>query len=128
MRKTLYVLALLFFFGFFIQTSTVGAEEVSDISVCEPITDAIEKNLCMALHPIKNPENRYRDKDHSSYYCSLMEYQKDRDMMNFCSAIVKSDASICANIGSVDLEKTCVECSSVGKAEIPKKCFTPRAK
>jgi hypothetical protein len=84
-------------------------------------------SLSLALHPIKNPENRYRDKDHSSYYCSLMEYQKDRDMANFCSAVVKGDATICANIGSVELDKTCVECSSVGKAEIPKKCFTPRA-
>lgn|GEM_PF-1811320 len=128
MKKTFFVIVLLFIFGFFTHASTLMAQEVADISACKSITDAIEKNLCLALNPIKNPKNRYRHKDHSTYYCSLMGYKRDRDMMNFCNAVVKSDANICTNIGNADLEKTCVECSGVGKSEIPKKCFTPRAK
>ncbi len=124
MNKVLSALGVMFLAGFFFLPQA-NAQEVADVSMCASIANPVEKNLCLALHPIKNPENRYRHKDHSTYYCTLMQYQKDRDMMNFCTAVVQSDPAMCTNIGDAKLEKICASCSAKDK-ELGKECLNPR--
>ncbi|MBC8288075.1 MAG: hypothetical protein H8E42_11435 [Nitrospinae bacterium] len=64
-----------------------------------------ERNLCLALTPINDPENRYKHKDHSSYYCTLI---LNRDSQAYCYAIILGDQSKCKNIVSAELEKECL--------------------
>ena len=65
-----------------------------------------DRNLCLALHPIKNPEDRYKHKDHSTYYCSLI---RSRDKMIYCNAVVQGDSSNCENVVDAKLAKLCME-------------------
>ena len=44
-----------------------------------------KRHLCLALSPIKNPESRYKHKDHSNYYCTLI---LNRDSQAYCYAVV----------------------------------------
>ncbi|MFP6637062.1 MAG: hypothetical protein VB778_00320 [Nitrospinaceae bacterium] len=64
-----------------------------------------ERNLCLALTPITNPESRYKHKDHSVYYCTLI---LNRDSQSYCYAIVQADPNKCKNIVSSGLEKECL--------------------
>ena len=64
-----------------------------------------ERNLCLALSPIKNPESRYKHKDHSNYYCTLI---LNRDSQTYCFAIVLGEPGKCNNIVSAELEKECL--------------------
>ena len=64
-----------------------------------------QRNLCLALRPIKNPESRYKHKDHSNYYCTLI---LNRDSQTFCFAVVLGDAKKCDLIVSKELEKECL--------------------
>jgi hypothetical protein len=64
-----------------------------------------ERNLCLALSPIKNPQSRYRHKDHSNYYCTLI---LNRDSQTYCFAVVQGNPSNCGNIVSGELEKECL--------------------
>ena len=36
------------------------------------VSEEDKRHLCLALSPIKNPENRFLHKDHSNYYLSLI--------------------------------------------------------
>ena len=65
-----------------------------------------KRHLCLALSPIKNPESRYKHKDHSNYYCTLI---LNRDSQAYCYAVVTGDLSKCNNIVSSELEKLCLE-------------------
>ena len=47
-----------------------------------------KRHLCLALNPIKNPENRFKHKDHSTYYCTLI---LNRDIQAYCYAVVKKN-------------------------------------
>ena len=64
-----------------------------------------ERNLCLALTPISNPESRYKHKDHSIYYCTLI---LNRDSQSFCYGVVQGDPKKCDNIVSKGLEKECL--------------------
>ncbi len=64
-----------------------------------------QRNLCLALTPIKNPESRYKHKDHSNYYCTLI---LNRDSQTYCYAVVQGDTKKCNNIVSAGLEKECL--------------------
>jgi hypothetical protein len=64
-----------------------------------------ERNLCLALTPITNPESRYKHKDHSTYYCTLI---LNRDSQTFCYAVVQGNPGNCGNIVSSELEKECL--------------------
>jgi|GEM_PF-499584 len=68
-----------------------------------------KRHLCLALSPIKNPESRYKHKDHSNYYCTLI---LNRDSQAYCYAVVTGDPNKCKNIVSADLEKICKKQSS----------------
>jgi len=65
-----------------------------------------KRHLCLALSPIKNPESRYKHKDHSNYYCTLI---LNRDSQAYCYAVVTGDLSKCNNIVSSELEKLCLK-------------------
>ena len=64
-----------------------------------------ERNLCLALTPISDPESRYKHKDHSIYYCTLI---LNRDSQSFCYGVVQGDPKKCDNIVSRELEKECL--------------------
>jgi len=64
-----------------------------------------QRNLCLALTPISDPESRYKHKDHSNYYCTLI---LNRDSQAYCYAIVLGIPSQCNNIVSGELEKECL--------------------
>lgn len=65
-----------------------------------------KRHLCLALSPIKDPESRYKHKDHSNYYCTLI---LNRDSQTYCYAVVTGDPNKCKNIVSAELEKECLE-------------------
>ena len=65
-----------------------------------------KRHLCLALSPIKNPESRYKHKDHSNYYCTLI---LNRDSQAYCYAVVTGDPKQCNNIVSSELEKLCLK-------------------
>ena len=65
-----------------------------------------KRHLCLALSPIKNPESRYKHKDHSNYYCTLI---LNRDSQTYCYAVVTGDPKKCNNIVSSELEKLCLK-------------------
>ena len=48
-----------------------------------------KRHLCLALNPIKNPENRFKHKDHSTYYCTLI---LNRDIQAYCYAVVEKNS------------------------------------
>ena len=64
-----------------------------------------ERKLCLALTPISNPETRYKHKDHSIYYCTLI---LNRDSQAYCYGVVLGDPKKCDNIVSKGLEKECL--------------------
>ena len=65
-----------------------------------------KRHLCLALNPIKNPENRFKHKDHSTYYCTLI---LNRDIQAYCYAVVDKDSKKCDLIVSKELEKECLK-------------------
>lgn len=75
---------------------------------CEKISDGDRKNICRATsNPThgKKDVNRFTNKDHSWYYCSLV---KGRDLQNLCIALVDSDKAKCDLIGNQDIAKECL--------------------
>jgi len=65
-----------------------------------------KRHLCLALNPIKNPENRFKHKDHSTFYCTQI---LNRDIQNYCYAVVKKNSKKCDLIVSKELEKECLK-------------------
>jgi len=66
-------------------------------------------NLCRAFEIDKaktaeQKKNRYQNKNHSTYYCSLI---KNRDLQKFCFAVAGQTKSGCGNIIDAKLEKEC---------------------
>jgi len=75
-----------------------------------------KRHLCLALNPIKNPENRFKHKDHSTFYCTQI---LNRDIQNYCYAVVEKNSKKCDLIVSKELEKECLKKSD--KDYIPSK-------
>ena len=75
-----------------------------------------KRHLCLALNPIKNPENRFKHKDHSTYYCTLI---LNRDIQAYCYAVVEKNSKKCDLIVSKELEKECLK--KTDKNYIPSK-------
>ena len=119
-------LAILFL-TLFAFTPVSEAVEVPDPKVCDSESDEVrtarpggsvatkasgkvskmdQRNFCLALHPIKDPVNRFKHKDHSNFYCSLV---LNRDMQNYCYAVVIGDPKRCDLIVSKEVEKECLE-------------------
>ena len=75
---------------------------------CDKISDTDRKNICRATsNPThgKKDVNRFTNKDHSWYYCSLV---KGRDLQNLCLAWVDSKKAQCDLIGNQDVAKECL--------------------
>jgi len=75
---------------------------------CDKISDTDRKNICRATsnpNHGKKDVNRFTNKDHSWYYCSLV---KGRDLQNFCLALVDSNKAKCDLIGNQEIAKECL--------------------
>jgi hypothetical protein len=77
-----------------------------------------KRHLCLALNPIKNPENRFKHKDHSTFYCTQI---LNRDIQNYCYAVVEKNSKKCDLIVSKELEKECLKKSDKTYVEETKK-------
>ncbi len=78
---------------------------------CDQIAEPDERNLCRAFtrdeyNSEQERQNRYKNKDHSYYYCTLI---KSRDKQAYCYAVVQNQKSMCGNIIDADIEKKCNE-------------------
>jgi len=71
---------------------------------CAKAADKDERNLCLAFHPIPDPENRYKHKNHSNYYCSLI---RNRDKQNYCYAVLDKHHAGCDLIVDKTLAADC---------------------
>ncbi|MFQ5451612.1 MAG: hypothetical protein ACE5E9_13375 [Nitrospinaceae bacterium] len=96
------------FFSFLFLNPVQAKDQLQQGSDCDSIKNGDRRNLCLAtsktnLHGEKDV-NRYRKKDHSSYYCTLI---RSRDLQNLCQAVIDSDQGKCDLIGSRDIEKEC---------------------
>ncbi len=85
------------------------ADPANKADPCADIKDADERNLCRAFEIEKTRTNdqrkdRYQNKDHSGYYCSLI---KNKDKYLYCLAVTNRDKIYCGNIIDADLEKQC---------------------
>lgn len=77
----------------------------ADNSPCGSIADSDKANLCRAkLKEDEGEKNRYTSKDHRSYYCSLIN---DRDMQNYCYAVVSHNKNMCDLVVDKNLEAEC---------------------
>ena len=85
------------------------ADAPSAADPCAEIKELDAKNLCRALkiegaRTEEQRMNRYQNKNHSTYYCSLI---KDKDKKVFCFAVINQSKSQCGNIIDAELEKQC---------------------
>ncbi|GJL77018.1 MAG: hypothetical protein NPINA01_00070 [Nitrospinaceae bacterium] len=83
-------------------------EKTLEYPECDKIADVDRQNLCRATGDPshgKKDVNRFTNKDHSWYYCSLI---KKRDLQNLCLALVDSNKTKCDLIGSKKIEEECL--------------------
>jgi len=89
--------------------SAVLAADSKKADPCAKHKDLDQLNLCRAFEIDKaktkeQKKNRYQNKNHTTYYCSLI---KDRELKNYCFAVATQTKSSCANIVDAKLEKKC---------------------
>ncbi len=89
--------------------SAVLAADSKQADPCEQHKDLDELNLCRAFEIDKaktseQKKNRYQNKNHTTYYCSLI---KKRELKNYCFAVTTQTRSGCANIVDAELERKC---------------------
>jgi hypothetical protein len=90
-----------------VPTLSQAAQKSSD--PCVKHKDLDQLNLCRAfeIDKAKTAEqktNRYQNKNHSTYYCSLI---KDRELQKYCFAVASQTKSQCGNLVDPKLEKEC---------------------
>jgi len=76
---------------------------------CAKHKDLDQLNLCRAFEIDKaktneQKKNRYQNKNHTTYYCSLI---KDREIQKYCFAVASQTKSQCGNLVDPKLEKKC---------------------
>lgn len=79
--------------------------------LCGGIDDLDKLNLCRAFEIDKakteeQKKDRYQNKNHSTYYCSLI---KSRDIQTYCFAVTGNNKSQCGLIIDAKMEKDCNE-------------------
>jgi len=89
--------------------SAVPAADSNATDLCAQHKDMDQLNLCRAFEIDKaktdaQKENRYQNKNHTTYYCSLI---KDREIQKYCFAVATQTKSGCANLLDSKLEKEC---------------------
>ena len=90
---------------FFSIPAAATAEPQSE-EECQSLKNNDKKNLCLAKAPKKivTGEFGYKSKDHSTYYCSLIN---DRELQNYCYAIVKGEKWRCKLLVDKKMEEDC---------------------
>ncbi len=72
---------------------------------CDKVEGADAMNLCRAISPLDTEnKNRYQNKDHSYYYCTLI---KNKDKQLYCYAVVQEQNNLCGLIIDAGLEGKC---------------------
>ena len=89
--------------------STVLAADSKKADPCVQHKDLDQLNLCRAFEIDKaktadQKKNRYQNKNHTTYYCSLI---KDRELQTYCFAVASQTKSQCSNLVDPKLEKEC---------------------
>lgn len=89
--------------------NTVLAADSNKGDPCVKHKDLDQLNLCRAFKidkakTKKQKENRYQNKNHTTYYCSLI---KDRELQKYCFAVATQTKSGCGNLVDPKLEKKC---------------------
>ncbi len=85
------------------------AADSKNADPCAQHKDLDQLNLCRAFEIDKaktaeQKKNRYQNKNHTTYYCSLI---KDRELQKYCFAVASQTKSGCANLVDPKLEKEC---------------------
>ena len=89
---------------FLFYTGLCLADEPQAKSPCDEIADLDDKHLCLATTKKEGKEFGYSNKNHSTYYCSLV---KSRDKKNYCHAVTQKTKSMCGSIVDKKLEEKC---------------------
>ncbi len=83
----------------------VFADTEAEYPMCDKEKEKDKINLCRAFNPKQSDnKNRYQNKNHSNYYCSLI---KNRDLQTYCYAVVGNNKVQCGLIVDADVEKEC---------------------
>ncbi len=100
---------IFFFLAIMIATPTSFVFAAPKETDCQKEKNSDRRNLCLAKindraegNPLE--KDRYRNKDHSAYYCTLI---RSRDMQNYCYAVIENNSKKCELLGSAELEKEC---------------------
>ena len=106
--NVLGVLGLIMGLAFMVPSAVLAADS-KNADPCAHHKDLDQLNLCRAFEIDKaktaeQKKNRYRNKNHSTYYCSLI---KDRELQKFCFAVASQTKSQCGNIVDAKLDKKC---------------------
>lgn len=91
---------------FLVSPALVSGEEPKAKSPCDDIADLDDRHLCLATGKTdgNGKSSGYSNKNHSSYYCSLI---KSRDKKNYCHALTNKTSSMCDSIVDKKLEEKC---------------------
>jgi hypothetical protein len=89
--------------------SAMLAADSKKADPCAQEKDLDQLNLCRAFEIDKaktanQKKDRYKNKNHSTYYCSLI---KDRELQKYCFAVASQTKSQCGNLVDPKLEKKC---------------------
>jgi len=89
--------------------SAVLAADSKNADPCAQHKDKDQLNLCRAFEIDKaktaeQKKDRYKNKNHSIYYCSLI---KERELQKYCFAVASQTKSQCGNLIDPKLEKKC---------------------
>ena len=95
--------------GLILMISAVSQAAPKSGDPCVKHKDLDQLNLCRAFEIDKaktaeQKKNRYQNKNHTTYYCSLI---KDREIQKYCFAVASKSKTQCGNIVDPKLEKKC---------------------
>ena len=106
--NTLGLLGLLMSLALLVPSVALSADS-KKADPCIQHKDLDQLNLCRAFEIDKaktkeQKKNRYQNKNHSTYYCSLI---KNRELQKYCFAVASQTKSQCGNLVDPKLEKKC---------------------
>ena len=106
--STLGLLGLLMGLVLLVPNAVLSADSKKS-DPCAKHKDLDQLNLCRAFEIDKaktkeQKKNRYQNKNHTTYYCSLI---KDWEIKKYCFAVSTKTKSGCGNLVDPKLEKKC---------------------
>ncbi|MEE9499083.1 MAG: hypothetical protein V3V24_07070 [Nitrospinaceae bacterium] len=95
--------------GLVLMVPTLSQADPKAADPCVQHKDLDQLNLCRAFEIDKaktaeQKKDRYKNKNHSTYYCSLI---KERELQKYCFAVASQTKSQCGNLVDPKLEKKC---------------------